>query len=156
MNKQVVIVRRIAPHRRFAADGRPASLAAVDDHEALFRVGLGLDRTEQTAAGVGTVARQNIETNGVGDRIRVREGNLLDQAEGAQCDICVANIIADIVLGFAVPLKAHIRPDGLFICSGIILERQEEVRKALLDAGYEILSAPVTPEWAAFCARRPK
>ena len=32
----------------------------------------------------------------------------------------------------------------------------EEVRKALLDAGYEILSAPVTPEWAAFCARRPK
>ena len=102
------------------------------------------------------VARQNIETNGVADRIRVQEGDLLDRAEDAQCDICVANIIADIVLRFAAPLKAHIRPDGLFICSGIILERQEEVRKALLDAGYEILDAPATGEWAAFCARRPE
>ena len=102
------------------------------------------------------VARQNIETNGVADRIRVQEGDLLDRAEDAQCDICVANIIADIVLRFAAPLKAHIRPDGLFICSGIILERQEEVRNALLDAGYEILDAPATGEWAAFCARRPE
>ena len=102
------------------------------------------------------VARRNIETNGAGDRIRVREGNLLDRAEDAQCDICVANIIADIVVDFAAPLKAHIRPGGLFICSGIILERREEVRSALLDAGYEILAAPATEEWAAFCARRPE
>ena len=102
------------------------------------------------------VARQNIETNGVGDRIRVQEGNLLDQAEGAQCDICVANIIADVIIGFASPLKAHIHPGGYFICSGIIRQREEEVLHALEDAGYEILSAPVTPEWAAFCARRPK
>ena len=100
------------------------------------------------------VARQNIENNGLSERIQVQEGNLLtDTAD--DCDICVANIIADIILSFASPLVPHIRPRGLFICSGIILERADEVRKALEDAGYDILEKICTDEWAAFCARRP-
>ena len=100
------------------------------------------------------VARQNIENNRLSDQIQVREGNLLTDTAG-DCDICVANIIADIILSFAGPLVPHIRPRGLFICSGIILERADEVQTALEQAGYEIIEKSCTDEWAAFCARRP-
>ncbi len=100
------------------------------------------------------VARENAEINGVADRIRIQEGDLLEKVEET-CDICVANIIADIVLKLAGPLKKHIRPGGLFICSGIILERRDEIRSALTEAGYTIEAERVTEEWAAFSARRP-
>ena len=72
------------------------------------------------------------------------------------CDICVANIIAQVICSFAAPLKAHIVPGGLFICSGIIAEREEDVRSALLAAGYEILETVHRGEWVAFLARRPE
>jgi ribosomal protein L11 methyltransferase len=99
------------------------------------------------------VASENVEHHGLSDLIRVREGNLLNQVSEV-CDICVANIIADIILTLASPLKDHIRPGGLFICSGIIVERADEIRKVLTEAGYEILEEKCTEEWAAFCARR--
>ena len=99
------------------------------------------------------VAKENITINQVTNQIRVQEGNLLDHVSET-CDLCMANIIADIIISFAEPLKAHIRPGGLFICSGIVIERQEEVRKALLSAGYDILESRTTEEWTAFSARR--
>ena len=101
------------------------------------------------------VARQNVFHHGLAEIIRVQEGNLLDQVSEI-CDICVANIIADIIISFASPLKSHIRPGGLLICSGIILERSGEVRSCLLQAGYEILEENSTVEWTSFCARRPE
>ncbi|MBR2822986.1 MAG: 50S ribosomal protein L11 methyltransferase [Clostridia bacterium] len=100
------------------------------------------------------VAKQNVEANGVADTVRVQEGNLLDRV-GEICDLCVANIIADVIISFASPLRQNIRPGGLFICSGIVRERAEEVRAALREAGYEELDAILTGEWAAFCVRRP-
>lgn len=100
------------------------------------------------------VARDNIERNGVSDRVTVQQGNLLDRV-GETCDICVANIIADVIRDLAAPLKSHIRSGGEFICSGIILSREEEVREVLLEAGYEILEVLRTEEWTAFRSRRP-
>ncbi len=100
------------------------------------------------------VAKENIAVNGVSDRIRVQQGNLLDQVSEV-CNLCMANIIADVIISFAAPLMSHILPGGVFICSGIVAERKEEVRSALLNAGYQILEDQTTEEWAAFCARRP-
>ena len=100
------------------------------------------------------VARQNVDHHGLGEVIRVQQGDLLDRVEET-CDLCVANIIADIIATLAAPLRDHIRPGGLFICSGIILERGEEIRLALEAAGYEIVERMATEEWVAFCARRP-
>ena len=100
------------------------------------------------------VAQQNVEHHHLSGVIHVKEGNLLDQVSET-CDLCVANIIADIISTLALPLRTHIRPGGLFLCSGIILERTEEIRRCLLDAGYEIVEQLSTEEWTAFCARRP-
>ena len=70
------------------------------------------------------------------------------------CDICVANIISDVIISFAEPLKKHIVPGGLFLCSGIVRERSEEVRSALEKAGYELLKTEYRGEWTAFMSRR--
>ena len=100
------------------------------------------------------VARDNVEHNHVQDTVSVRQGNLLERVSDV-CDICVANIISDVIISFAAPLLDHIRPGGLFICSGIVSLRSEEVAHALESAGYQILQKNTKGEWTAFVSRRP-
>ena len=99
------------------------------------------------------VAAENVEHNGLSHIVDVQQGNLLDHVDQV-CDICVANIISDVIIFFAEPLMKHIVPGGLFLCSGIVKERADEVRKALEDAGYEILKTEFRGEWTAFMSRR--
>ena len=99
------------------------------------------------------VAAENVANNHVQDVVTVQQGDLLEKVD-AVCDICVANIISDIIISFARPLMEHIVPGGLFLCSGIVKERTEEVRQALLQAGYEILKTVHRGEWTAFLSRR--
>ena len=99
------------------------------------------------------VAAENVIRNRVNDIVRVQHGNLLDRVD-AVCDICVANIISDVIISFVAPLKEHISPGGLFICSGIVSSRAEEVRCALERAPYEILRRVDKGEWTAFLSRR--
>ena len=99
------------------------------------------------------VAGENVVHNQVENIVEVREGDLLKNMQDT-CEICVANIISDIIISFAAPLRNHIRPGGLFICSGIVRERTEEVREALLRADYEILKTEHRGEWTAFLCRR--
>ena len=99
------------------------------------------------------VAAENVKHNRVDSVVEVRQGNLLDHVD-AVCDICVANIISDVIITFVAPLKEHIRPGGLFICSGIVNSRAEYVRRALEEAPYEILRRVDKGEWSAFLSRR--
>ena len=99
------------------------------------------------------VADENVKKNHVENIVTVQQGNLLEKVD-AVCDICVANIISDVIISFAAPLMNHIRPGGLFICSGIVSLRGDEVAAALLDAGYEILHRYTRGEWTAFLSRR--
>ncbi len=100
------------------------------------------------------VASENVTLNHLDGQVRTMEGNLLDRTDEV-CDVCVANIIADVIISFAQPLKKQIRDGGLFICSGIIRERADEVENALVQAGYRILRREERGEWAAFMSRRP-
>ena len=99
------------------------------------------------------VAQENVEHNHVEQVVSVQQGNLLDRVSDT-CDICVANIISDVIISFAAPLMPHIRPGGLFICSGIVSQRSDEVAEALSAAGYEILRKVTRGEWTAFLSRR--
>ena len=99
------------------------------------------------------VAAENVRHNRVESIVSVQEGDLLKRVDET-CDICIVNIIADIVISYAAPLKSHIVPGGYLLCSGIVRDRTEEVRDALLDAGYEIARTEFRGEWTAFLARR--
>ena len=99
------------------------------------------------------VAQENIEHNHLSDKIRAVEGNLLEKTDES-CDVCVANIIADVICFFAKPLTSHIVPGGKFICSGIIKERENDVVAALTEAGYTIEEIRRKGEWVAIRAGR--
>lgn len=99
------------------------------------------------------VAQENVERCGVEKQVRVREGDLL-QGLNEAFDFAVANILAPVICMLAAPLKNHLLPGGLFVCSGIIAEAEQDVHDALLSAGYEILEVRHKGDWVAFAARR--
>ena len=84
-----------------------------------------------------TVAYENAALNGIGrDRYTVLVGDAVsDRALKAQLggcyDIVVANIVADVIIGLAPSVRQFLKPGGLFLCSGIIDTRADEVADAL-------------------------
>ncbi len=99
------------------------------------------------------VAGENVKINGFQDVIRTRAGDLLEAVDET-ADIVIANIIADVIRMLAAPVRAHIRPGGTFICSGIARERKNEVIEALEQAGYRNLDVRDRGEWSAIAADR--
>ncbi len=99
------------------------------------------------------VAKENVRHNNVESIVDVRNGDLLNDSSEI-CNTCVVNIISDVIIACAEPLKKHILPDGRLICSGVVRERTDEVRNALLSAKYTILKEEYRGEWTAFLCRR--
>ncbi|MBQ8087318.1 MAG: 50S ribosomal protein L11 methyltransferase [Clostridia bacterium] len=99
------------------------------------------------------VAQENVEINGFANVVETRCGDLLQVVHEAG-DVVIANIIADVIIGLAQPVRSVIAPNGVFICSGIAIDRREDVRRALAEADFDVLEAPVKGEWSAFAARK--
>ena len=66
-----------------------------------------------------------------------------------QYDIVVANIVADVLIAFAPVFKEYMHKDTKLICSGIIAHRLNDVKNALEQNGYNILSQKEESEWFA-------
>ena len=98
------------------------------------------------------ITRENAAMNGVGDRIEAIQGDLLDKVTG-QYDIVVANIIADVIIHLSKDVKNYMKKDGVFIASGIILDRLQDVEEALKTGGYDILGKETMGEWAVVVSR---
>jgi ribosomal protein L11 methyltransferase len=60
----------------------------------------------------------------------------------------VANIISDIIIKIADKARDLVADNGVFIVSGIILDRLDEVKSALAAAEFEIKNIEIEGEWA--------
>ena len=104
------------------------------------------------------VASDNAALNGLHeDRIRFLAGDLLADASlrrrlGTGYDIVLANIVADVIIPLSPHVPAFLAPGGVYISSGIIDGRQEEVRRAIEDSGFRILSHSSEDGWHCFAA----
>ena len=98
------------------------------------------------------VARENLQINGVADRVKVQQGDL---AEGIdfKADMVVANLMADLVIRLADDCGRHLTEGGLFISSGILIEKRDEVAKAIEAAGFIVEEIAEEGEWCAIAAR---
>ena len=107
------------------------------------------------------VAYENAALNGVGrDRYTVRAGDVLsDQGlrrdMGGGWDIVVANIVADVIIALAPAALDLMKPGGVFLCSGIIDQRADEVRAALEAQGFTIREANTSEGWYSFLCGGP-
>ena len=79
-------------------------------------------------------AGENAVRNGVEDRLTVLVGDLSDKASGVY-DLITANIVAAAILSLAPHVPALLAPGAVFIASGIIDTRKEEVLAGLRAAG---------------------
>jgi ribosomal protein L11 methyltransferase len=78
---------------------------------------------------------------------------LQDVTGGKRFDIVFANIIADVIIPLAEHIPSLLSPGGVFICSGIIDGRQDEVRSALTAGGLDVIGARREENWHMFAAR---
>ena len=66
-----------------------------------------------------------------------------------QYDIVTANIVADIIIRLAPDVGEYLAENGVFIVSGIIEERADEVLTALDAAGYKVEDERFENGWYA-------
>ena len=106
-----------------------------------------------------TVAYENAALNGIGkDRYTVLVGDALSDGPvretlGSNYDVVVANIVADVIIGLAPSVRQFLKPGGLFLCSGIIDTRAEEVADALRQNGWEIEATHSGEGWFSYTCR---
>ncbi len=105
------------------------------------------------------VVRANAALNGIGpERLQVCAGDILTDASlrrsfGGGYDLVLSNIVSDVIIPLARYVSSFLAPGGLWISSGIIEGRQSEVRAAIEQAGFTIVSHSCEDEWHSFSAK---
>ena len=88
------------------------------------------------------------------------QGNLIDdpavqEAAGEGYDIAVANILAPVIILLQKEIFRHIKHGGIFITSGIIDDKEDAVKEAILEnPEFELLEINHQGEWVNITARR--
>lgn len=71
----------------------------------------------------------------------------------ASYDIVVANILADVIIPLSGVAKEFMKPDALFISSGIINTKRDAVEAALRENGFEIVETVALGDWVSVVAK---
>lgn len=133
----------------------------VHNFDIVFDVGCGTGILAIAAAKLGAVSTtaidlddecirvttENVRKNGVANTVQVKHGNLLDVVDG-KANIVVANIVADIIKIISKDVVNFLEPDGVFITSGIILDKIDEVKESLKEDGLVLIDEDIMGEWA--------
>ena len=138
----------------------------VDETKTVFDIGCGSGILAIAAAELGAkevvagdldevavkVSKENCEINHVSDKVVVKHGSLFEVVD-SKADVIVANIIADIIKILAKDVSKFLKEDGVFISSGIILAKIDEVCEALEENGFEIVKVERLGEWSAIVSK---
>lgn len=119
-----------------------------------YAVGLDIDPNAVSAT------KENMAINEItGQDLKVMLGNILEDDQlkediGYGCyDIIVANILADVICPLSAIVTPHLKPDGIFITSGIINTKEEEVKAALAANNFELMETTRMGDWVSITAK---
>jgi len=110
---------------------------------------IGIDIDEDSVR----TAKDNVKLNKCADNVKIIKGNLLNKAMD-KADIIISNIIADAIINMSGNLNKFLKDSGIFIASGILENKKEEVVQALKANKFEILETSVMDEWLCIVARK--
>lgn len=106
------------------------------------------------------IAYENSDRNDIDrSRYHVKAGNILEDKElqasysGKKYDLVAANIVADVIIALTKQVPDYIKDGGVFLCSGIITERKEDVLEALKAANFAVLDIKEKTSWVAIATR---
>lgn len=98
------------------------------------------------------IARENVARNGLDDVIRVLEMDEFD-AQARNCDVIVANIVANTIIEIAATIPPRMKPGGVFIACGIVEEHHDLVRDALAAVGLMPVETKREDIWVCLVSR---
>lgn len=96
-------------------------------------------------------AKENAAINGVGDRFTAICGSFTEKVEG-KYDIVLANIVADAIMFLSEGVKDFMKDDAVYVMSGIIDTRAEEVKMSV-SRHFDIIEEHLENGWACFAAK---
>ena len=104
---------------------------------------------------------ENMDTNNIPrDSFKVMIGNIISDKKvqdevGYDCyDIVVANILADVLEPLTPVIVNQMKMGAVYITSGIIDNKENEVKDAIEAAGLEVLEINHQGEWVGIVARK--
>lgn len=171
-DKEIII--EMDPGMAFGTGTHPTTILClravekyVDEGDRLYDVGTGTAILSIAAIKLGAEhvlamdldevavrsAQANTELNGVHEKITVRQNNLLDGVE-EPVDVVVANILAEVIVRFTDDVYRVLKPEGVFIASGIIQAREADVKKALADSGLVVVETIMIDDWVAIVSKK--
>ena len=110
---------------------------------------LGID-IDETAV---EVADENIILNDVSDIAAVQYGDVT-KGINISTDLVIANLMAELIVMITPNVPVYLKENGLFITSGILLEKKAMVLEALESSNFEPVEVCEKGEWCAIAARK--
>lgn len=95
----------------------------------------------------------NTKLNDIEEKIMAKQNNLLDDVD-MQADVIIANILAEIIVKFIPDARKNLKPNGLFITSGIIQAKKAMVKDELQQAGFRIVEENDMEDWVVIVAQK--
>ncbi len=100
------------------------------------------------------VARENAKAGGC-DNITVGVSDLLrDVDRSGKYDVCLANIVADIIIRMMPDIGGLLADGAPLILSGIISERADEVKESVKKNGFFVVREEKENDWVALMVKR--
>ncbi len=97
------------------------------------------------------VAEENARLNGV--EFEIKKNDLIEGIE-EEYDVVIANIVADIIIKLSKDINRVLKEDGIFISSGIIGERLEDVLKSFEKNSLEIVEVKKMGQWCLVVSKK--
>ncbi len=107
----------------------------------------GVLAVDNDAVAVRT-ARENISQNHLAGCVQVEQNDLLSGIS-RKADLISANIIADVIIRLFLQVGDCLNEDGIFIVSGIIADRRQDVLEAAGRAGFVLIDEDTDNDWIA-------
>ena len=108
-----------------------------------------------------SAVEENKESNGIPrEAFELMIGNIIDEKEVQDAagyekyDIVTANILADVLAPLTPVIVRQMKKGGVYITSGILVVKEEEVKKAVAEAGLQVVEVTRQGEWVSITARK--
>ncbi len=168
------LILEIDPGMAFGTGGHPTTKLCLEALEDLVKpgmtvadIGTGSGILSLAAARLGAevvfatdidllprkIARENVRLNELEDVIQILEMDDF-QARARDCDLIVANIVANTIIELASAIAPRIKPGGIFIASGIVDNHETIVGEALRAVGLVPFEARREDIWLCLVTRK--
>ena len=103
------------------------------------------------------VAKDNVSRNKVQNNVEIMYSDITEALDdGRKFDVVIANIISDVIIRLNKNIRKYMRQPGIYICSGIIEERLDEVTNSIEAHGLKIIKIQHMGDWCAIACKNKK